>query len=251
MTKSKTKKVMAKKPLPGPFATADEVGRFCPNDPYIEVNVKGAPMRRERNPHYVAPMPSLDTKAPDGQSTLGDVIEALRAVRDACGKDQALAILRSGGAASVRDLEPRCYDAVVDSCKRVAALARAMSARSVPRMPYALHFALRALEAILKGDPVLIRHAAEAMASDHYLAHLDLVHEEGRRAATALLGVAKGALKTGYPTMERPVVKAAMERHLRAIETALNPKRYDWTCRLAAVAHVRAAIELWSVAVSV
>jgi len=116
-------------------------------------------------------------------------------------------------------------------------------------MPYGLHFALRALESILKGDPVLIQHAALVAPYDNR-AHVALVHEEGRRAATILLGVAKGALATGYPTMEKPVVKAAMSAHLRAIETALNPKGYDWTHRLAAVAHVRAAIELWSVAVS-
>lgn len=194
-------------------------------------------------PSFTPPVktPAPDTSAPGGRYTYSDVVETLRAVRNACGKEQALALLASAGSASVRDPEPRCYDALVESCEQF---------ELVPRMPYGLHFALRALESILKGDPVLVQHATLAAATDHYQSHLALVHEEGRRAATILLGVAKGAFTTGYPLLDSPPIFTAMQGHLRAVERALKPTGYNWERRREAAAHTRAAIELWSVAVA-
>lgn len=60
-----------------------------------------------------------DTKAPGGKNTYADVVEALRKVKDKTTKEDALAILKEdgGNAASVRDLKPALYDAVVEGCE--------------------------------------------------------------------------------------------------------------------------------------
>ena len=118
-TKAKTKASKAKATHKRAQAFADRTGVYIP-DMGIEPHVK--PGFTPPNASETEVWPAPGTKAPGGAATYSDVVEALHLVRNVCGKDQALTLLRSAGAMSVRNLEPRCYDALVVSCEQVVAL---------------------------------------------------------------------------------------------------------------------------------
>ena len=76
--------------------------------------------------------PSDDTKDPNGKNTYKDVVDALKAVKNAQNKDAALAIMKNvGGVDSVRDLKPALYDAVVAAAMQVVHPPKATAAGTV------------------------------------------------------------------------------------------------------------------------
>jgi len=76
--------------------------------------------------------PARDTKDPNGKNTYGDVVEALKAVKNAQNKEAALAIMaKVGGVGAVRDLKPPLYDAVVAAATHALHPPKATSAGTV------------------------------------------------------------------------------------------------------------------------
>lgn len=118
---------------------------------------------------------------------------------------------------------------------------------------YGLHFALRALHAVLSFDLILMEHS-EQIASDaptESAAHEALVHEYGRLGAKQLLDYALNHFEALInSSIVTTTTLTLMMNYLEHIERSLEKDGYTYRDRRAAAASAKAALDVWATAVS-